>query len=46
MNKIALLLVILLINLFSGSGQIIPETRFIDATNGNDLADGTTPQSA
>jgi len=42
-NKILLPFIIFLLRIFIGIGQVLPQTRYIDATNGNDLNDGNTP---
>lgn len=45
-NKILLPFIIFLLRIFIGTGQILPQTRYIDATNGNDLDDGISPLTA
>jgi len=45
-NKILLPFIIFLLKIFIGTGQILPQTRYIDATNGNDMDDGISPLTA
>jgi len=45
-HKALLLTVIFLIRVNIGVSQVVPETKYFDATNGNDLNDGNSPQTA